>query len=356
MTNQATLPSRTPFCWTPFCRTPLFSGTRPVWILVVALTFAGTCWNPCDRAQASVPAIGASVGKAVAKYFAKEGSGEAAEYLGREGGKEIVQRVSAAAARQGGDATTQQVAKLVAQYGPESLAALDNAPAIMPVIRALRELPESQIPSALGKLAAGAPGRELAEATARFGSKAITSELKHPGVGLVLVRTLGDDGANLASKLSTDEAIAIARHADDLATLPPSGRQGVLNLITRDTDRFVSFVGRFVEQNPGKTLFTVATTTVILAEPERILGGDEIVYDADGNPVLISKKGLVGRTADVGGDIAQHVSTNYVRPAFIAMLSFVMAFAVMFGLLKLYHSHRKHVATMARTVEGTIEK
>ncbi len=37
---------------------------------------------------------------------------------------------------------------------------------------------------------------------------------------------------------------------------------------------------------------------MILAEPDRILGGDEIIFDENGIPHLLSKPGLAGRTID----------------------------------------------------------
>ena len=92
-----------------------------------------------------------------------------------------------------------------------------------------------------------------------------------------------------------------AQHADDLAKLPASQRQSVLAILRSDTERMVGFMGRFAADNPGKVLFTAATTTVILAESDRILGGDEIVFEADGNPIVVTKAGLMGRTLDSGG-------------------------------------------------------
>ena len=288
-----------------------------------------------------VPAVASSVGKAILKYFGKEGSGQAAEYLTKKGGKEVLERVSVNAAKQGGDEAVEQVAKLTGKYGPDALAALDNSSAVLPVINALDELPETQVKAALTKLAAGAPGRELAEATGRFGAVALRTELQHPGVGLVIVRSLGDEGAELASRLSTEQAIAIGRHADDLAKLPAPQRSGLLAMMRNDTERVVGFVGRFVEANPGKTLFTVATTTVILAEPDRILGGDEIVFDADGNPIVVRKAGLAGRTIDATGAAAEHVSERYVRPVFLAIMTFIGSFAALWIAIKLWHIRRR---------------
>ncbi|QDT06405.1 hypothetical protein K227x_48140 [Rubripirellula lacrimiformis] len=287
-----------------------------------------------------VPALASSVAKAIMKYFGKEGAGEASEYLTRQGGKELMERVAANAARDGGDQAVQKVAALAGKYGPDALAALDNAPSVGPILKALDDLPADQVGAAIAKLSAGATGRELADATIQFGSKALTSELKHPGVGLVMVRSLGDDGAELASRMNSDQAIAVARHAEDLAKLPPTQRDGVLAVMRQDTTRMVQFLGRFAEANPGKSLFTVATTTVILAQPDRILGGDEIIFDADGNPIVVSKSGLAGRTLAAGGSAVAHVSESYIRPLYLTALAFFTTFAVLWAGLKLWQIHR----------------
>ncbi len=291
---------------------------------------------PSSASAFPIPAVASSVVKAVIRYFGKEGSQEATEYLSKKGGQELVERVTASAAKQGGDEAVGQVAVLAGKYGPDALLALDNAPAMVPVIRALDELPAAQAKIALTRLSAGASGRELAEATARFGSLALRSELKHPGVGLILVRTLGDEGADLASRLTPDQAIAVARHSEDIAKLSAAQRQGVLAMLRNDTERMLGFVGRFVEANPGKSLFTAATTAVILAEPERILGGDEVVFDAEGNPIVVRKGGIADRAIEAGGDVAGHVSERYVRPLYLTVMAFAGTFFVTWIALKVW--------------------
>lgn len=298
------------------------------------------CVGQIPVAGASVPAVSGSVGKAILKYFGKQGGEEATEYLSRRGGNEIMERVVTTATRQGGDEAVEQVAKFTGKYGPDALAALDNAPSLVPLIRALDDLPPAQVKLALTKLAAGKPGRELAEAIAVHGGSALRMELQHPGVGLFFVRSFGDEGVELASKMTTDQAIVVARHADDIGKLPATQKAGLVGMLKGNTEQMVGFVGRFVEANPGKTLFTVAATTVILAEPERILGGDEIVFDADGNPVLISKSGFVDRAMEAGGEVASHVSTNYLRPVYLTVMAFVGVFVVIWGSLK-YWAFRK---------------
>lgn len=295
------------------------------------------------QVQASPPlaSVGSSVLKSLTRYFGKEGTEEATEYLAKSGSRELVERVASTASREGGEETVERVSKLVGDYGPDALKALDNTPSLVPVLNAIDELPAEQAKLALSRFAAGQQGRELAEAVTKFGGKALRSELKHPGVGLVLVRTLGDDGVDLAARLGDDQAIAVARHSNDIATLPPAQRDGVLSLLRSDAERVVAFMGRFAEANPGKTLFTVATTGIILAEPERILGGDEIVFDAEGNPIVVSKSGLMGRTIAAGGNVAEHVSDKYIRPLFFAVASFIAVFAGFLAIIKLWHLNRR---------------
>ena len=300
---------------------------------------------------------GSAVAKAVMKYFGREGVEEATEYMARQGGREMAERVGAAALREGGEEATEQVSKLAAAYGPDALAALDNADEVLPLLAALDEIPESQVRSALARLSAGSAGKELAKSVGRMGASALRSELKHPGVGGVIARALGDEGAELAGKLSSDQAVALARHADDLAVLPTSQRRGVLALMRSDAERMVGFMGKFAADNPGKTLFTAATTTVILAESERILGGDEVVFDADGNPIVVTKAGIVGRSIESGGKALGHVSDRYVQPLFMTLMAFLVTFAALFMFLKLWHTHqREKLATAAlREAPVTLE-
>ena len=183
------------------------------------------------HATIPAPAVASQVSKAIMKFFGKEGGQEATEYLTNKGGQEILDRVAKKAAQQGGDQAVDQVAKLAGKHGPEALKALDNTADVLPILKALDDLPESEINAALVKLAAGGPGRQLAETVGQFGAAAIRSELKQPGVGVLLVRNLGDDGVDLASRLTTDQAIAVARHADEIAKLPAAQRSGVLGML-----------------------------------------------------------------------------------------------------------------------------
>lgn len=282
-----------------------------------------------------------SIVKAMAKYFGKQGAEEAAEYAAKKGTVEMVERVSQAALRQGGKEAAEQVASLVSKHGPDALKALDNVADLKPVLAALDDVPADQVAAALTRLGSGAAGRELAKTIAKTGSAALKAELKHPGVGGMLATQLGSEGAELATKLTSDQAIALARHGDELAKLTASQRQSLLSLVRNDSKRMAAFMGRFVQQNPGKTLFTVAATTVILAEPERILGGGTIAYDADGNPVLLETTGLADRTLNLGAETVSQISDRFLQPLVYAGMVFLAVFASVWMLMKLWHVNRR---------------
>jgi hypothetical protein len=182
------------------------------------------------------------------------------------------------------------------QHGPDAIRAANNAVDIPRLLRSLDELPEEAATRAVRRLAAGSDGRALAKTVDQFGASALRAEVRHPGIGGRLVGHLGDDGAELASKMSHEQAITFARHADDIASLPKAQRSQVLSLLQNQTDRAVSFMSRFVENNPGKVLFTAAATPVILANSDSLFGGGGMVRTGpDGEPMFVAQTGLLER-------------------------------------------------------------
>lgn len=236
-------------------------------------------------AQELIEALGRYLGRGEGRDLSRE--------LAEMGGEAFARRVADKALNQGGDDALEQLVRLTQIYGPDALRAADNSPSLPAIIQALDELPVEMAAPALRRLAAGTHGRALAEATERFGAAALRAEVRHPGVGGDLVRVLGDDGARLADRLSTPQAIEVGRHADDLARLPEQQRQGLLALLYDDTERMVRWMGRFAENNPRTVLFTPPIAAFVLANSERLLGdGGKIVFDDDGEPVRVEVPGL----------------------------------------------------------------
>ena len=249
------------------------------------------------------------------RSLAKHAGNEGAEKISKELGEATFERLTVKLASEGGAEATEQVATLTAKYGPDVIRAVDNAPSATTMLKAVDELPAEQLPAAFGRLAAGSQGRELAETVGQHGVSALRSELAHPGVGGALVRKLGGEAAELAPKLTKDQAVTLASHADDIAKLPPTQRKSILAWIRNDTERVLTWMGEFMKQNPGKTLFTVATTTVILSESDRILGGYEWVVGTDGVARLVAKPGLVERLGKPTIDAANSGLTLLIRVA-----------------------------------------
>mgnify|MGYP006427081089 CR=1 FL=1 len=246
------------------------------------------------------------VTEALGRYFSRTGGREITQELVEFGGEAAVRRVAERAFREGGDDALNALVRTARSHGPDALRAADNAVNIPRLLRAVDDLPEEMASQAIRRLSAGAEGRLLAETVERFGAQALRAEVRHPGIGGNLVRHLGDDGVAFASQASRQQAITISRHADDIARLPDTQRAGVLRILREDFDRGVAFMARFIENNPGKVLFTAATTTVVLANADKVLGGDgdgEIVIGPDGEPVYVPKPGLVDRI--VGSAVQQ---------------------------------------------------
>lgn len=233
--------------------------------------------------------------KALAKYLGKESIEEASEKLVAIGGRELFERAAQKVAVNGGEEMVERVAKLTVSHGPDVLRAIDNVPASYTtrIVGALDDLPASQIQAASKRLAAGSQGTEVAESVLKFGTNALKTEVAHPGLGPKLIRAFGDDGAELVIGLSDDYAIALARHADELAALPAQQRKTVMELIARDKDKFFGWLGDFIKKNPNKVVFSTAATATLIANADNIFGGIRNRKNPDGSEVPGRVPGLL---------------------------------------------------------------
>lgn len=300
---------------------------RATLITLVAVLFVT---NSIATAQTTVLREGAErLLQATARFFGKAGAREIGEELAEYGGETFVRNLAQRLAREGGEEALEKVVALTGKYGPDVLRAVDNAPSPTTLLRALDDIPTDQVGPAIKRLSAGSQGKTLATLVERHGTHVLRTEIAHPGVGVRLVQNLGDDGIRLSRRLGREEAITVARHAEDIASLPSDQKSNVLRLLYEDTKRMVEFMGRFVERNPGKTLFTAATTTIVLANAERVLGGDDIIIDKDGNPQVVSKPGLLGRTA-----------TDLLRPILNVLLPLIAVGASAWIGIKLWFAYR----------------
>ncbi|MFN3152489.1 hypothetical protein [Bremerella sp.] len=261
--------------------------TRPVLILGVILLvlLLASPWLLASPAS--------SLSKAVMRFFSKEAAEEGSEKLVKEVGPELLQRVSAKLVRDGGESAVPRASELAAKHGPDVVRALDNVPNPAKIIQALEELPTEEVSTAAARLASGSRGQQLAKATEGFGAQVLQAEIKHPGVGMELVRVWPDSGAALARQLSQEEALTLGKYLDDLQSVPQEQRAGLLQVIQSDKERFLSWLGRFLEEHPGKTIGSATFLAVFLPNSGRILGGAQINFDDSGRPIVVRRPGLI---------------------------------------------------------------
>lgn len=278
--------------------------------------------------QVAVASPASALLKALGRYVPGKALKEGGELLGREVGEEVVDRVATRVVREGGEESLEQVTKLVAVHGPEVVRAIDNAPDAMPVLKALNGLPAEDVAAAATRLAAGKTGRELAEITVQRGTAALSAEVAHPGVGARIVRVWGDDGADLAGRLSRDEAITLGQHVDDLATVTPTQRKQLLAVIKEHHDRFFQWLGGFIADNPGSSIGSATFLAVFLPNAERILGGDEVVIGPDGEPRVVRKSGLLGapteKVAEATSEGIGWITKAIAVAAFVSILGIAL--------------------------------
>lgn len=292
--------------------------------------------------------VGGEIIKAIGRYLAKETGQEATEQavkqMTKQVGEELIERTAQKVVREGGEKSLVEVGELVAKHGPDVVRALDNAPDALPVLKLLDEIPADEIGKAASRLAAGSTGKELATLGAKVGAVALRAEAKHPGVGLRFAKSLGSDGAELSLKLTADQAVQIGRHVDDIAQLPTTQQSQLMAMVSSNADRFAAFVGRYVEKNPGKVLFTAASTPIILANSEAIFGNGKVAFDSNGNVIrdangdpVRDKTGLIPDAAKGAGEA---VKVPIRRTLYWAGSIFVVLLSL-FGLSKVWKYNQK---------------
>jgi len=195
----------------------------------------------------------------------KGGTGTAAE-LAKLGGQKAVQELMEQALQEGGEALMKQTAALAEKHGLLALKALRGAPGT--VVKALEGIPAELAENGLRALA-----REPAAMQAmlkEFGSTALETAARHPGLAGPVSSSLGREGLDIARQVTTQEATILARHADDIAKLPAAERSAVMDLIKRSPGKVLTWM----EKHPKLLLAGSATTAIVLARKELFGEGD----------------------------------------------------------------------------------
>ncbi len=196
----------------------------------------------------------------------RRGGTEAAGELARIGGQKAVQELMEQAAKEGGEALMKQSAQLVEKHGVLALNALRGAPGA--VVRAVDGMPVELAEQGLRAIV-----REPAVMQGmvrEFGSAALETAAKHPGLAGTISGSMGREGLDIARQVTTQEATILARHADDIAKLSASERAGVMSLLKQAPGKTLAWM----ERHPKLLIAGSATTAVVLARKELFGEGD----------------------------------------------------------------------------------
>jgi hypothetical protein len=276
-------------------------------IVVVALTLSALLLMPAApcRAQGRVVIEG---GEALVKQMVKRGGAKAAGEIVEMGGHAAVRETLERAAREGGEQLAARVSRYGVTHGPVALRAFRTSPAKM--VAAFDALPENLVRPAL-QAAAREPDT-LVRLVASHGAGALETAARHPGIGSKLIATFGDDGLRLGRNLTTDQAVVVSRHAEEIARLSAPQRAGVMQALSRSPARVVGYL----ERHP-KVLLTAAGVVTIVAMKDEIVGTTQLALDAAGNPIAVAKPGFIERL--VGEPVKQ--ATNLIGLVLASILA-----------------------------------
>ena len=225
----------------------------------------------------------------IAEAIVKKGGTEAAQELAEFGGKQAIQEVLEKATREGGEELAGKVIRYGRKYGLSAVKTIDNAPALY--VKALDEMPETLVERALW--AAQREPTVVTRLLSQHGSDALQVAAKYRGVGTDIVTKLGDDGVRMARNVTENQAIVLARYADDIAALPPVRKSQVVDAILSAPGRVIDHM----EKHP-RVFLTIAGITTLVALKGDVFGNDEVItLNPDGSRT-ISKRGLVDRILD----------------------------------------------------------
>lgn len=282
--------------------------------------------SPPALAQAAAAA--ASGAKAVARQItdvltrraAREGTEALTRELAELGGETALRETVERIAREGGEEALKRAASLVERHGFDAARMLRSvSPSQAPtILRAVDELPAELAPAALRALVRPAEGQALAGLTMRFGPQALEAAARHPGVGASLLGRLGPEGMAVVRSASTDHAVSVLRHADDIAALPNVERAGVLRLIASQPAKAAAFL----DAHP-KFFLIGGAGAILAANADRIFDGSaEIVIGPDGKPTLVERAGFLERAV--------------ITPALHWLLPVLAAILALWGAVKIW--------------------
>jgi hypothetical protein len=276
-------------------------------IFILALLSA-----PLARAQGGAVARAATE---LGESILRTGGREAAEELAKIGGQKAVQELMEQAVKEGGEALMKQTAQLAEKHGVLALKAMQGAPGM--VVRAVDGVPAELAEQSLRAIVSNPAA--IRGMVKEFGSTALETAARHPGLAGKISSGMGREGLDMARKLTTEEATILARHAGDIAKLSAAERASVMSLLKQSPGKVLAWM----ETHPKLLLAGSATTAVVLARKE-IFGEGETpgffervggsVYETFKAPINVIIAALTGIVLLWAGLKMRRVMRTAARP------------------------------------------
>lgn len=273
---------------------------RFVFVLVAAVIVAAPVHKTCGQmSQASE-----AVADELISVMLREGGRTAASELTELGGEAAVSALLQRAAREGGESLVDRIVQYGSQFGPSAIEAIEPSPSQM--VQALDRLPPDLIQPAIQ--AAAREPKVLSRLVSAYGGAALEVAAKQPGVGTALIEKLGEDGICISSRLTTDQAVTLTRHADDIAALPAAQRSQFMDAMLKSPARVLDYL----ESHP-KVLLTAGGVSVFMAAKDNLLGNAVQPVGQETSP-----SGLVER-------VIARLGNRFVGPVTAAVVAIVIA-------------------------------
>lgn len=315
-------------------------NTVIAWIvaLVLLFLFVRPAWI-----EAAPAALLKKAASEVVELLLKKGGPKGAQELARLGGEKAVRELVEQAFKFGGETAVRRVLHYTSTHGAAALRALQPNPGR--ILQALDQLPTGQIGRALGVINNNPAA--MSQLITQHGAAALQLSMRHAGVGMEIAQRLGQQGIQTALRLSTPQAIQLHRLTPQLARVAPAQRAEILEMITKAPARVLTFL----EKHP-RLLLTTAGVSVMIAYRDAIMGGNELVFDADGNPQITSSPGFLERA------LVQTLQTPAVEKALLILallLGLALCIRILVGAILRILAYRRQVKTAQQMATGGIQ-
>lgn len=111
------------------------------------------------------------------------------------------------------------------------------------VSKAVQTLPKTQQTKALQVLQRSSPA--MHKTVEKYGARALTAEMAHPGVGGKLVTSFGPESFGVLEKASTGQVIRLTRHSNKLETLTPSARSQFFSKAAQNPEKVLTTLEKY---------------------------------------------------------------------------------------------------------------